>query len=136
MNTNGNRSRDTKIDLQKKKQHEFHINRCHFFVLLLFRYPFYGVQFHPEKNIYEWVHNKNIPHGKDAIAVGQYFESFFVNQCRMNGNRFSGVEEENEALIYNYPVTFTARLNSSFEQTYLFKPNVNYPHTFIEAIRV
>lgn len=39
-------------------------------------YPFYAVQFHPEKNIYEWTdkpgHNR-IPHIPEAIRVGQYF---------------------------------------------------------------
>lgn len=58
---------------------------------------------------------------------------FFVDECRMNGNRFSGVDMENQVLIYNFPVTFTARLNSSFEQSYMFKSNIDYPYTDIQA---
>jgi hypothetical protein len=44
------------------------------------KYPFYGVQFHPEKNLYEWVTEKNIPHGSHAVQISQYFANFFVNE--------------------------------------------------------
>lgn len=100
------------------------------------RYPFYGVQFHPEKNLYEWVRNRNIAHSQDAIATAQYFETFLANQCRLNSNRFSGSDTENQMLIYNFPVTFTARLNSTFEQSYLFEWNTDYKQTAIEATLV
>jgi gamma-glutamyl hydrolase len=32
------------------------------------RYPFFGVQFHPEKNMYEWKFD-SIPHTPQAIKV-------------------------------------------------------------------
>lgn len=44
------------------------------------KYPFYGVIFHPEKNIFEWVQGKNIPHSPNAIKVSHYFADFFVNE--------------------------------------------------------
>jgi hypothetical protein len=44
------------------------------------QYPIYGVQFHPEKNAYEWKLTKNIPHASSGIAVGQYFANFLVNE--------------------------------------------------------
>lgn len=44
------------------------------------KYPFYGVQFHPEKNLYEWVNGKKIPHNMQAVLVTQYFANFFVNE--------------------------------------------------------
>jgi len=44
------------------------------------QFPFYGLQFHPEKNLYEWAIKKNIPHGINAIIVSQYFANFFVNE--------------------------------------------------------
>lgn len=90
------------------------------------RYPFYGVQFHPEKSLYEWVAHKNIPHTENAIKMAQYFARFFVHEARKNGNRFSGVDEENRMLIYNFPVTFTALAKSAFEQCYLFTKDVEY----------
>lgn len=68
-----------------------------------------------------------MPHSKGAIAIGQYFQAFFINECRMNANQFSSVEEENQALIYNFPITFAARHNLSIEQVYFFKSNISYP---------
>lgn len=44
------------------------------------RYPFYAVQFHPEKNTYEWTTKEDIPHSPNAIKTAQYFANFFVNQ--------------------------------------------------------
>lgn len=43
-------------------------------------YPFYGLQFHPEKNLYEWKLGRKIPHGKSAIVIAQYFANFFVDE--------------------------------------------------------
>lgn len=91
-----------------------------------FRYPFYGVQFHPEKVLYEWIRNRNISHTEGAVASAQYFAQFFVNECRKNGNQFNGLDEENKMLIYNFPVTYTGRLNSTFEQSYLFESGMDY----------
>lgn len=42
--------------------------------------PFYALQFHPEKNLYEWIRGKKIPHGKDSTIIAQYFADFFVNE--------------------------------------------------------
>ena len=42
-------------------------------------YPFYGVQFHPEKNAFEWK-IASIPHSAHAILVEQFYGNFFVNE--------------------------------------------------------
>ncbi|GAB1869985.1 folate gamma-glutamyl hydrolase [Camponotus japonicus] len=85
------------------------------------RYPFYGLQFHPEKNLYEWVIGKKIPHGRNAILVAQYFANFFVDEARKNLHEFATEQEAKQSLIYNYPVTYTALQNSTFQQCYMFK---------------
>ncbi|XP_008214312.2 chitobiosyldiphosphodolichol beta-mannosyltransferase isoform X2 [Nasonia vitripennis] len=85
--------------------------------------PFYGVQFHPEKNAYEWVKGKNIPHSFNAVRTNQYFADFFVNEARKNHHAFPSAGEENAALIYNYPATFTGMKGSSYLQCYMFKVN-------------
>lgn len=95
-------------------------------LFILNRYPFYGVQFHPEKNIYEWIRNKNISHTENAIKMAQYFARFFVHETHKSANKFAGVDEENRMLIYNFPVTFTALVKSAFEQSYLFTDTVQY----------
>ncbi|OAD55275.1 Chitobiosyldiphosphodolichol beta-mannosyltransferase [Eufriesea mexicana] len=84
-------------------------------------YPFYGVQFHPEKNLYEWILGRKIPHGTNAIKTAQYFANFFVNEARKNNHEFASKDEEALSLIYNYPVTYTGLKNSSFVQCYIFK---------------
>jgi len=47
-------------------------------------YPFYGAQFHIEKNTYWWIATQNISHGHEAVALQQNFASFFVNFTRGN----------------------------------------------------
>ncbi|XP_076663710.1 gamma-glutamyl hydrolase-like [Andrena cerasifolii] len=84
-------------------------------------YPFYGVQFHPEKNAYEWKIEMRIPHSKEAVLINQYFADFFVNEARKNRNRFVSAKNESESLIYNYPTTYTGSKGSSFTQCYLFE---------------
>ncbi|XP_076162008.1 gamma-glutamyl hydrolase B-like [Ptiloglossa arizonensis] len=83
-------------------------------------YPFFGVQFHPEKNLYEWAIGYHIPHSKSAALVSQYFANFFVDEARKNQHAFRSKEIEFAKLIYNYPVTYTASKNVRYMQTYLF----------------
>lgn len=90
-------------------------------------YPFYGVQFHPEKNLYEWVRNKNISHSAHAISAAQYFSDFFVNEARKSDHRFKDAKTEDQYVIYNFPAAFTGLKGSAFEQSYLFPVEINYP---------
>lgn len=84
-------------------------------------YPFYGIQFHPEKNQYEFILDKNIPHSLNAVKVAQYFANFFVEETRKNDNTFADWQREQDALIYNYNPAFIGMQNSSYEQIYVFK---------------
>ncbi|XP_026762445.1 gamma-glutamyl hydrolase A-like isoform X1 [Galleria mellonella] len=86
------------------------------------RYPFYGVQFHPEKNSFEWKQSKNYPHSSDAVRANRYFMDFFLNECRKSSHTFRNVDEENEYLIYNYEPKFTGKIGSQYEQCYFFEP--------------
>lgn len=83
-------------------------------------YPFYGVQFHPEKNAYEWNTMHHTPHSFYGILVGQYFANFFVNEARKSNHQFPTKQAEEEALIYNFNPTYTGLNHSSFEQIYFF----------------
>ena len=53
-------------------------------------YPFYGVQFHPEKNAFEWT-IESIPHSADAILVEQFYGNFFVNEGTFTGSHVGSV---------------------------------------------
>ncbi|KAG0427890.1 hypothetical protein HPB47_025083 [Ixodes persulcatus] len=85
-------------------------------------YPFYGVQFHPEKNSFEWKLDNghhNIPHSVDATRLTQYMANFFVGEARKNDHKFSTPEDESKALIYNYDVSYSQEY-SGFTQIYVF----------------
>lgn len=90
-------------------------------------YPFYGVQFHPEKVLYEWVEKYNISHLAEAAQASQYFARFFVEECRRSGHAFADYAEENRHLIYNFPVSFSALKGSTYQQAYMFQEDVDYP---------
>ncbi|KAH9365509.1 hypothetical protein HPB48_016287 [Haemaphysalis longicornis] len=92
-------------------------------------FPFYAVQFHPEKTNFEWERNdrhKYVPHGPDALSVSQYLGNFFVNEARKNLHKFATEEEEQSALIYNYPATFTQK-HSAYTQMYIFDQPAQWP---------
>lgn len=88
-------------------------------------YPFFGIQFHPEKNIFEYKSSLNIPHSISAIKISQYFANFFVEETRKNYHKFDTLVAEQEALIYNYPAFYTGKKNSSYEQLYMFTEEIN-----------
>jgi hypothetical protein len=46
------------------------------------KYPFYGVQFHPEKNAFEWK-LQSIPHSAESILVEQFYGNFVVNEGKL-----------------------------------------------------
>ncbi|XP_028401389.1 gamma-glutamyl hydrolase-like [Dendronephthya gigantea] len=84
------------------------------------RYPIYGIQWHAEKNSFEWNLNENIPHQAMSIRLTQYMSNFFVNEARSSQHKFPTLKEEAAALIYNYSPFYTGNI-SNFEQCYIFK---------------
>lgn len=97
-----------------------------------YNYPIYGVQFHPEKSMFEFGEKDSgtphevINHSFEAISASQYFANFFVNEARKNDQKFHDPHEERAALIYNYR-TYTVK-SPKFVETYLFKHD--YPTSF------
>lgn len=84
------------------------------------KYPFYGVQFHPEKNLYEFVKNRNISHTANAITYAQYFADFLLSEARKSTNDFSSSKIEDEMVFYNYVPEYTGKKGSIFAQIYGF----------------
>ncbi|KAJ8286134.1 hypothetical protein GJAV_G00034920 [Gymnothorax javanicus] len=83
------------------------------------KYPFYGVQWHPEVNQFRWAPGKQFPHSKNAVQVTSLLSQFFVNEARKSLHHFATTEEESAALIYNYTPVNTAS-DCSYEQCYFF----------------
>lgn len=81
-------------------------------------YPFVGLQFHPEKNAWEW--EGKDPHSPSAIYSARYFYDWFVNECRRNNHTYNKNSSLENELIYNYPTTYVGKLKYMFEQIYFF----------------
>ncbi|KRX03545.1 hypothetical protein PPERSA_12675 [Pseudocohnilembus persalinus] len=81
-------------------------------------YPFYGVQFHPEKNSFEWKVNAN--HTLEAVEMEQFYANFFVQQTRRNIQSFKDNEELDKYLIYNWNPVYP-KFKSDYNQIYFFK---------------
>ncbi|XP_061115527.1 gamma-glutamyl hydrolase isoform X2 [Conger conger] len=83
------------------------------------KYPFYGVQWHPEVNRFQWNPKKNYPHSQNAASVSSSLATFFVNEARKSFHHFRDPEEERAALIYNYAPVYVGNI-SGYEQSYFF----------------
>lgn len=81
-------------------------------------YPFVGLQFHPEKNSYEW--KQNDPHSWSAIYSARCFYDWFVNESRKNKHKYANKSVFENELIYNHPATYVGKFNSFYEQVYFF----------------
>lgn len=80
------------------------------------RYPFYAVQWHPEKSGFEWNTGESINHSQHAVRAMQLMANFFVSEARRSKHTFS---DQDIKLIYSYTPTFTGS-KSFFEQKYYF----------------
>ncbi|XP_026100152.1 gamma-glutamyl hydrolase-like [Carassius auratus] len=83
------------------------------------KYPFYGVQWHPEVNRFQWDPHYNFPHSRNAVHVSSLLAEFFVNEGRRSSHHFREAAEESSALIYNYSPVYVANI-SAYEQSYFF----------------
>ncbi|GBG30438.1 Gamma-glutamyl hydrolase [Hondaea fermentalgiana] len=84
--------------------------------------PIYGVQFHPEKAIFEWFVPSGIPHSPNAIFLAQYFTNFFVQKTRCNANSFpGGLAQEAQEVIQARASHHSVHYDQYFAETYEFK---------------
>lgn len=85
------------------------------------RYPFYGTQWHPEKNNFEWSLSSdysNLPHGPNAVLVSQATARFFVGEARRSRHVFP--EARRDELIDSATLLYTGRGDWIYEQVYVF----------------
>jgi len=86
-------------------------------------YPFYGTQWHPEKNNFEWSQNadySNMPHSPKAIEASQATAGFFLSEARKSSHVFP--EEARDSLIYSAKLLYTGKGDWFYEQVYVFCP--------------
>ncbi|XP_024399813.1 gamma-glutamyl hydrolase 1 [Physcomitrium patens] len=83
-------------------------------------YPILGVQWHPEKNAFEWGID-NIPHSADAIRITQSVANFLIAEARKSTHTPSSFKEEQDFLIYNHAPVYTGKEGKgTFDQAYVF----------------
>lgn len=80
----------------------------------------YGVQWHPEKNSFEWKASLHIPHGPGGVRVTQATANFLVEKAYEAKHRTVSEEELSKLVFDNFPITYTTPLNSSFVSVYFF----------------
>ncbi|KAK5871009.1 hypothetical protein PBY51_003912 [Eleginops maclovinus] len=83
------------------------------------RYPFYGVQWHPEVNRFQWDGKHNFPHSAHAVQLSSLLAQFFVNEGRRSLHQFDNPEEEASSLIYNNTPVYAGNF-TGYEQIYFF----------------
>lgn len=83
------------------------------------RYPFYAVQWHPEKSPFEWIDKPGMVHSAAAVQASFYTANFFISEARKNTHKFPSADDEEKALIYNYIPHFK-KDNFYFVQNYYF----------------
>lgn len=71
------------------------------------KYPFYGVQFHPEKINYLHPPSTQINQSPTAVLAAQYFGNFLVDEARKNKHAFRSSAEESRFLLNSYQTSFT-----------------------------
>ena len=79
------------------------------------KYPFYGVQFHPEKAIFEWKVYSDKSY--DSIEMTQIIANRFIEKARQSKNVYTSESEFESTNIYNYR-TYTTTM--SFTRIYVF----------------
>jgi gamma-glutamyl hydrolase len=92
------------------------------------QFPVYGVQFHPEKNAFEYATypHTNIPyesidHSPAGIAMSVYMASYFVELAQRNpaqGHYHDYSKPDVYPLVYSYPMARGVK----FEQTFIIPP--------------
>ncbi|XP_012557041.2 gamma-glutamyl hydrolase [Hydra vulgaris] len=85
--------------------------------------PFYGVQFHPEKILFEWAPTIAIPHNSKAVRFSQSIANGFMDEARKNNHSFkSYLDENNFTLVRQNPIYIGDFLDSHspFVQIYTF----------------
>lgn len=86
--------------------------------------PFFGLQFHPEKVLFEWAETINVPHSLDAVYLSQFFSNAFMGEVRKNKEHYFDSWEDTERYTMSKdPVYYTGFLpdsHSPFMQIYVY----------------
>lgn len=83
------------VPLKWKEMYTYDVRHCirgifnHANFVAASRYPFYAVQWHPEKSPFEWIDKPGMIHSTSAIRASFYTASFFVSEGLLHLLSFS-----------------------------------------------
>lgn len=84
-----------------------------------FKYPIYGVQWHPERPQYDWTASENVSHTASAVEAMQYMANFFAAAVRTNTHSFANQSLLAEVSLFSYE---TVSPSKDSYQYYYFEP--------------
>ncbi|XP_022196020.1 gamma-glutamyl hydrolase A isoform X1 [Nilaparvata lugens] len=84
------------------------------------KYPFVGLQYHPEKNVYDWKISHNNSHSIDSIYASRFFFDWLVKESRKSTHKFLNQSIEINSLINNHSPIYTTNENITFQEFYAF----------------
>ena len=84
------------------------------------KYPFFGVQFHPERSLFEWTPSEQVDHSSRTVEFAQYFSRFFVGEARKSTHSFPSEPDAMQLVIENAVPVYTYFLQSNSMQYYIF----------------
>ncbi|CDW58884.1 Peptidase C26 domain containing protein [Trichuris trichiura] len=85
------------------------------------RFPFYGIAWHPEKNVYEQHSSLNLSRSNAAIEMAHYLARLLVREAQRSKHTFSSPSQYYQNSIFNYCPQFTGQMGYKFEQAYFFQ---------------
>jgi gamma-glutamyl hydrolase len=89
-------------------------------------WPVVGLQFHPEKNNFEYWADAN--RSRQGISASQHLANQFVDKARLSTHSFDSLEDLEASLIYHTKTFVPA---SGISQIYIFQENrsidIHYP---------
>ena len=59
-----------------------------------YKYPFYGIQWHPEKALFSFYPDSKIQHDRRTNEMMRYYADFMADECRNNMNKFPTYDDE------------------------------------------
>ena len=90
-------------------------------------HPFYGTQYHPEKNAFEYgtypntnIAYEDIHHDEDAITFSLHLAKFFVNLTKLNVRQ--GIHQYTQPNLYPMVYTYPMRSGIKFQQSFIIPP--------------
>ena len=89
-----------------------------------FHYPFYGTQFHAEKQFLSFDPNFRFNHDEVSEEINRKYFDFFVGKTRKNSQKFETYEEEVDHLIENNDLILTKRYEGA---VYVFEGKPDKP---------